>query len=1051
MDAKKWQRAKEIFADAVEKPDGDRTAFVGSACGDDVELRASVESLLASRDPSTTFLEPPEEGAVPELLSAATQHNELGRRIGPYELIEVIATGGMGTIYRAARADSEYETEVAVKLIKPGMDSVEAVRRFRRERQVLATLEHPNIARLLDGAVTEDGSPYLVMEYIAGAPIHQYCDESDLKVDRRLRLFRDVCAAVQHAHQALVVHRDLKPSNILVTPEGVPKLLDFGIAKLLDPTPGSLPADTTVTAFRLMTPQYASPEQIRGDAITTASDVYSLGVILYELLTGHRPYNLKTGSRAEMERILCDVEPATPSTAIGRTREIKLPDGTTGTLTPETVSARRGTRPEKLARSLRGDLDTIVLAAMHKDPSRRYGSVRQLSDDIDRYLTGLPVLARRDTFRYRAGKFVRRNKFATIATAAAIVALIGGTIGTTVGMHQARDALATAECETEKALTEAAKADKISEFLQDMLTSARPSEGGKDISVRELLVEAAGAMEAGLAEFPAVRAQIHRSIGATYYSLGMYDKARVHLGAALEIRRTLDDDAQPLLFASSLNDMGQLLRTTGAIEEAVTHFQEALSLYRLNIDGDHLDIAAVLNNLALCHRQQGDHRAAEDMYGQAIDMLERLGEQSHPDYAVMLFNMASVLRRSADYDTAEAKYTEALEAAEGMWGRQHPFVAVILAGLGVLHADIGEYEEAEAFHEESLAIRRDLLPPDHPELADSLHNLGKLMRKTGRYPAAEKHYREALDILREAFDDNHNEVAKVLTSLGVVQASAGDHAGAEVSYLEALRIRRENFGDDHPAVATLKSNLAKQLVRRHEYESASRLYREAADTWRKHFGDAHHRVALAVSGLASVHYDQGHLEQAESLAREALAIRQAAFPEGHPDIATSMYFLGIVLSSRAQYEEAEPLLRECVRHRQRALPANHWRTALAEAALGKCLIKLARYEAAEPVVNRAHSVLREALGDEDSRTLMSVKAAVELYDAWGKPDKTAEWRAKLPAEGTKPEAPKTEPIKDKDEATPDASKAAKPKAPKPEPAAGKDAEEPDSDGVTSRP
>ena len=353
-------------------------------------------------------------------------------------MLREIGHGGMGQVYLAVRADDEYKKRVALKIVKRGMGTQNIVRRFRNERQILAGLDHPNIAKLLDGGTTEDGLPYFVMEYVEGKPITDYCDDRKLSTVERLKLFRQVCAAIQYAHQNLVVHRDIKPSNILVTDEGIPKLVDFGIAKLLNPDLSGLTLNPTATAMRLMTPEYASPEQVRGENITTASDVYSLGVVLYELLTGHRPYRVKNRLPHEILRIVCEGEPEKPSTAVSRVEEVSTRDGShTITLTPEVVSRTREGEPEKLRRKLRGDLDNIVMMAMRKEPQRRYTTVNQLSEEVRRHLEGMPVVARKDTWAYRAEKFVKRNKVIIAAAVLIAATLLGGIVATAWQAHKA--------------------------------------------------------------------------------------------------------------------------------------------------------------------------------------------------------------------------------------------------------------------------------------------------------------------------------------------------------------------------------------------------------------------------------------------------------------------------------------------------------------------------------------------------------------------------------------------------------------------------------------
>jgi serine/threonine protein kinase/TolB-like protein/Flp pilus assembly protein TadD len=426
MTPERWQRVEELFHAALEREASQRAAFLDEACAGDPDLRRQVEALLAYDAEESSFLEAPAFEATGDWLAEDQDTSVVGQRMGPYQVTRELGRGGMGAVYLAERADDQYQKQVAIKLVKRGMDTDSILRRFRHEQQILANLDHPNIAKLLDGGTTEDGLSYFIMDYVDGLPIDKYCDTKKLSTMERLKLFRTVCSAVEYAHQHHVVHRDLKPSNILVTADGVPKLLDFGIAKVLHPELPSQTTGSTATALRPMTPEYASPEQVRGSAITPASDIYSLGVLLYELLTGHRPYRLHSLTPQEIEHVICEEEPKKPSTVIGRVE--KAPDGDRArTLTPASVSETREGPPEKLRRCLAGDLDNMVLMALRKEPERRYASVGQFSEDIRRHLEGLPVIACKDTLSYRSAKFIRRNKahiITSLLTAVILLVLI---------------------------------------------------------------------------------------------------------------------------------------------------------------------------------------------------------------------------------------------------------------------------------------------------------------------------------------------------------------------------------------------------------------------------------------------------------------------------------------------------------------------------------------------------------------------------------------------------------------------------------------------------
>jgi serine/threonine protein kinase len=424
MTPERFRQIRNLFEAALEREAPLRAPFLAEACQGDEPLRAEVGRLLSAHEKQAGLLD--REAARPELLTGEAGKME-GRRIGHYEILRELGRGGMGSVYLAVRTDHVYRKPVAFKVVRPEAGSPEVIERFRREREILASLDHPNIARLLDGGTTPEGLPYFVMDYVEGRPIDAYCDERQMNVAERLKLFRSVCAAVEYAHRRGVVHCDLKPGNVLVTAEGVPKLLDFGIAKLLKSEEGETAAYVTRTGMRLMTPEYASPEQVRGEKVGTASDIYSLGVILYELLTGHRPYHMRSRLIHEVVRVICEEEPTRPSTAVTESEQrLTAGEDKPQLVTPQSVSRSRANTPQGLQRQLSGDPDNILLKALRKDPAQRYASAAALDEDLRRHLDGLPVLAQGESLTYRAGKFLQLHRGWAIATAALVAALAGG-------------------------------------------------------------------------------------------------------------------------------------------------------------------------------------------------------------------------------------------------------------------------------------------------------------------------------------------------------------------------------------------------------------------------------------------------------------------------------------------------------------------------------------------------------------------------------------------------------------------------------------------------
>jgi len=811
VEPERWERINEILLEALEHAPRKRTAFLDQACDDD-ELRCEVESLLAS-DSEPELLERLEQPAFDLLERTAGDIGE-ATRVGPYRVVREIGRGGMGAVYLAVRPDDQNERRVAIKVLKRG-DTAEISRRFRIERQILAHLEHPNIAKLCAGGTTADHRPYFVMEYVEGERIDDYCNARRLTLRQRLELFRKVCSAVQFAHQNLVVHRDLKPGNILVTAQGEPKLLDFGIAKLLHPANG-LPMTDTATGQRLMTPEYASPEQVRSEPITTASDVYSLGVLLYELLTGHRPYRLKNRLREEVRRVICDEEPEKPSTAVSRVEEIRTGDGGTVRLTPEVVSRARGEEPRRLRRRLSGDLDNMVLMALRKEPQRRYASVEQLSEDLCHYLEGRPVRARKDTFAYRTSKLLRRRKKEVAAAVVAILFLAG------VGLDRELQQRETA-CARDRA-------QRVSEFLIELFQVSDPSAAkGNSITAREILDRGAERIEQELREEPELQAALMNTMGKVYMSLGLYEAATPLLETALAQRRQVHGRQHPEI-AESLSASAELLYAKGHYDAAEPLLREALAMQRELRGSDHPDVAAALKGLGVVLMRKGEYAMAESLLREALAIQRRLLGAEHPDVTATLNDLAAVLHQKGDYAAAEPMFREALATKRKQLGDEHPAVALALNNLAMVLYQEGDYEAAESLFRQSLAMARKLLGAEHPNVSRALTNLAMVLRARGEYEAAES-----------------------LVS-------------------EALVIRRKQLGPDHPDVARGLTNLAELYQARGRYEAAEPLAREAVDTLRRKLPPGHWRIARSESVLGASLSARGRFEQAEALLIESYPV-----------------------------------------------------------------------------------------------------------------------------------------------------------------------------------
>jgi serine/threonine protein kinase/tetratricopeptide (TPR) repeat protein len=835
MDTARWHKMQELFGQAIEADPKDRRALLERRCGDDRELLEELLSLLAADESGHSML----DGLAVQAVDISSEISYEGKNVGPYRIVEQIGSGGMGLVFIAERVKGQFDQRVALKLIKRGMDSEDILRRFRGERQILARLNHPNIAGLLDGGVTEDGQPYFTLEYIDGLPIDEYCDRHTLSIDARLRLFQVVCEAVQYAHRNLVVHRDLKPSNILVTPEGTVKLLDFGIAKVLGgDIDNSENRTLTRTGFRVMTPGYASPEQARGQTVTTSSDVYSLGVVLYELLSGRRPYSIQGYSQTELEKVICTSDPEKPSTVIERPGDETPGEG--AEVTPISVSVARSTLPDRLRKRLAGDLDTICLMALRKEPERRYSSAGQLAEDIHRHLAGRPVMARPDTLRYRSRKFLSRNRLAVTAATVILIVVAG-----LVSFYTLR--LAT---ERDRARLEAQKATQVAHFLSGLFEAADPNESkGADVTARELLDAGAHRIEKELNGQPELQAAMLSVIGNTYLKVGLLENARDLLQQALEMHtavngpdspetvdtwrqlgvvwdelgnvdsavacytkayeigtRTLGDEDPSLV--TDINHMGVAFYVRGDFEKAKQFFERAIDLGDHIPGVDSLDLAHALNHLGRILYRQEQYDRAEPLLRRGLRIrLAQLG----PDNVEVVASrgtLAAVLRRRGQYDEAAALLRESLSTLKRLMGENHHYVGGMVQSLAAVEADAGRYLVAESLFHRSISILQHTLPDSNVRLAYPYCGLGKLLTETGRAREAETYLREAVELRQSTLTDKHWLTAEAKELLGNCLIGLGRFPEAESELTAADTVLTAEYGPQHRLTRETRQNLA---------------------------------------------------------------------------------------------------------------------------------------------------------------------------------------------------------------------------------------------------
>jgi len=731
----RWAQIDALLAEGLELAETERTAWLDQV--QDLEVRHTVERLLVADADTSEILDAEAADYAAPLLPPEEAGQSIGTRIGAYRIDREIARGGMGRVVMASRADGAFEQQVALKLLR--LDTDDARRRFRAERQILASLRHPNIARLLDGGVTEDGQPFLAMEIIEGEPIDVYCDARQLSVDDRLRLFLPVVDAVHHAHRQLVVHRDLKPSNIVVTPDGTPMLLDFGIAKLLD-DPN---AAETQTGQYWMTPAYAAPEQIRRQPVTTATDVYQLGGVLYEMLTGHRPFEDRSRT---VELAALDQDPDRPSASVTRVTERTTLQGTVQ-IGPERVSKARSTQPDRLRRQLEGDLDTIVLKALRPDPDARYASAEALADDITRHLEGLPVRARTPTVGYRVRRFVRRHRVGVIASALVVLSLVGG-LGAAV--WQARRAEAAAN----HAADRAAEAEAVTTFLVDMIGDARPrGSDGDSLRVRDVLDAGVARLDTGFVDQPQVRAALASAFGAAHHKLGDVDAALPLRRLAVDLRRRTLPRSAPEVIAAE-NELVVDLLNTRQLDELDTLLTNMLAARRADLGPTHIQVAQTLHNLALTAKRRPDSlkkARAEGYFREAISTLERAGPEvyaqtteittSYDGFRAGLYYDLAAYYLETDRDSLAAEPMRlSVELSDDPLESTNQ--QILMNGYGVLLRQLGRHDEAIAVHRDVVTAARATHGPDHPFYGWPTLSLGSALEESGNP--------EAIPVLREA-------------------------------------------------------------------------------------------------------------------------------------------------------------------------------------------------------------------------------------------------------------------------------------------------------------
>ena len=839
-----WGKIKELFGAALELDPSERAAFLREACGADENLRAEIESLLAAHDQSDLLSNSPWQEHS-SLLSQAP------KCIGPYQLIRKLGEGGMGQVWLAEQT-APVRRQVALKLIRAGMFDDGLLQRFQSERQSLAMMDHPAIAKVFEAGSTQDGQPYLVMEYVPGLPITEYCDQKKLTIRERLELFTKACEGIQHAHQKAIIHRDLKPANILVLEvdgRPSPRIIDFGLAKTITPVGDDKTILLTQAGSFLGTPGYMSPEQAdpATQDVDTRTDVYSLGVVLYVLLTGALPFETRKKPVHEILRQLREEDPPRPSTRIDQDKDSSI-----------SSAAERGTEVGQLVGLLKGDLDWIAMKALEKDRERRYGTPFELATDIDRYLNNEPVTARPASAGYRLQKYVRRHRLGVAAAFGLAVLLTSFAVVQGIQLR--------------RITRERDRADRVTEFMSGMFKVSDPSEArGNSVTAREILDKASKDVDSGLARDPELQAQMMDVMGRVYGNLGLYDRAQPLLTHAVEIRRRVLGSGQP----QTLNSMDALalnLNRLGHHAEAEKLLRETLDLRRRFLGPEQPDTLKTMSNLAITVTVQGHNAEAERLHWETLALQRRVLGPDDPETLRSMTNLANTLSRE------------------------------------------GRRTEAEKLQRETLDVQRRVLGPDHPETLVSIFRLANILSHEGRYAEAEKLQRETLATQRRVLGSEHPATLVTMSDLGVSVREQGHYIEAEKLQAEALEIQRRVLGPEHPNTLRSINMLSSTLNTEGRHTEAEKLLRGLFGIQRRVLGPEHQETLGTAGILASTLLQEGRTADSERLQRETLEIRRRVLGPEHPDTAESVYNLAIVKEREGKRAEALQLLSEAIDH-----------------------------------------------------------------------------------------------------------------------------------------
>jgi tetratricopeptide (TPR) repeat protein/predicted Ser/Thr protein kinase len=966
VETERWRKIEHLYHSALEQEESGRAAFLEQACGGDESLRLEVESLLAQAQGTEGFLEAPAVQVAARDLAKSPEPGAPSHpaAIGRYRIVRLLGEGGMGTVYEAEQ--EEPRRVVALKVIKLGLATPDRLRRFRQESQALARLQHPGIAQIYESNTAETGfgrQPFFAMEFIRGLPLKQYAEVHQLNTRQKLVLLVNVCEAVHHAHQRGLIHRDLKPGNILVDETGQPKILDFGVARVIEAEAqegDSQPTMQTGLGQLVGTLAYMSPEQVLGDPleVDTRSDVYALGVILYELLSGRLPYEVNHRQLPEAVHTIREEEPASLSS---------------------------------IGRNYRGDIETLVRKALEKDKARRYASAADLGADIQRYLNDEPLTARPPSASYQLQKFARRHRGLMAGLAAVFVVLLAGVAVSTEeairasaaeqaskraeraaidDRNRAMAAEATAVQERNRAVTEKQRADDesatakaINDFLQnDLLAQAgaraqagRGTKPDPDLKVRTALDRAAADIAQKFDKQPLVEASIRQTIGNAYFELGIYPEARKQTERAFELRRRLLGEDHPDTL-SVMNDLSTVYRDEGKYAQAEPLASNVLEIRRRLLGEEHPDTLDSMNALGLLYRYEGKSAQAEALLSKALEIRRRISGEDHPATLFAMNNLGYVYQVEGKYTQAEAVLSKLLEIRRRVSGQEHPATLMATDNVATVYYRQREYAQAESLFAKNLEIRRHVLGEEHPDTLDTMNNLGAVYRAEGKF-----------------------EQAEMLLS-------------------RVLETKRRVLGEEHPSTLISMLNVAVLFGYKGEYSKAEPLMVRGVDLQRRLLGEEHPDRLAGMNRLAALYSDEGKYPEAEALFTNVLKVQVRVLGQVHPDTLNSWDGLGRLQLREHKYVEAEATLRDVLKGYEKVMPES-WERYNCQSMLGGSLEGQKKYTEAEPLLISGYGgvMQREAAIPLKDRLVLSQagERIVQLYENWEKPQKAAEWRDRL--------------------------------------------------------